>query len=484
MPAMSAQTVRHARAGTRVVATIGPASAGEDILHALIEAGLDVARINLSHGSRADHERMYTRIRRLTESLDRPVAVLADLCGPKVRLGTLAGGSFELAAGARLRIAAGVSAGGPDGVGINQPQILADIRPRHRVLIDDGAIRLRAETAGPDEIVCLCEIGGTVRERKGVNLPDSDLRLPALTDKDLDDAAWAIGVGVDFLGLSFVRRAADVTHLREFIRDKGADVPIVTKLETPQAVAQLGEIVTASDALMVARGDLGVEVDLAEVPRLQKEMIDFARRAGKPVIVATQMLQSMIESPTPTRAEASDVANAILDGADAVMLSGETAVGKYPVEAVRMLQRIAQETEKYDHLRCTQHDANAEESGVAAAVAESVPLLVKRVGARAVAVWTRHGRLARLVSKHRLDLPVVALAASEAVRRRLALSYGIIPFVVEKPAELADQVRKVEELLLLHGFANLGDRLVIGLGPNSFGEGDSGSLTIHSVGSR
>jgi pyruvate kinase len=467
--------------GTRIVATLGPASADPETIRRMLAAGVDVVRLNLSHGTRSAHEQMLTNVRRLAGELDRPVAILADLCGPKVRLGPLASGEFPLAPGEVLRLQARSEPGGPAGVGINLPEVLADIHPGHRILIDDGAIRLRAESASAGEVVGRCEVGGVIRERKGVNLPDSDLGLSALTEKDRDDARWAVAAGADYLALSFVRSAADVMALRGLLDGLGADVPIVVKLETPQAVAHLDEVLAATDAVLVARGDLGVELDLAMVPRLQKEIVDATRRRGKPVIVATQMLQSMISSPVPTRAEASDVANAILDGADAVMLSGETAVGQYPVEAVEMLMRIAAETERYDQNRMTSLTVNETESGVAPAVAESIQLVASRLAAKAAAVWTRRGRLARLLSKHRLDLPVVAFTEDEAVRRRMALSYGLIPVRADRPATLPEQLALVDRVLRARGLASPGDTVVFGVGPQSVGATDSGAVTIHVV---
>ena len=359
--------------------------------------------------------------------------------------------------------------------------MIDDVQVGHRLLIDDGALRFVVESKTADHLVCLCEVGGTLRSNKGVNLPDSDLRVDALTPKDIEDAAWAVASGLDYLALSFVRSADDVVALRKILSELGSDIHIVSKIETPQAIRDIDAIIDASDAILVARGDLGVEMDAAAVPRLQKDMTDRCRRAGKPVIIATQMLQSMVESPVPTRAEVSDVAHAIMDCADAVMLSAETAVGKYPAEAVRMMNRIAAETESFDRPQWDDFPINADVRTVTSTVAGSLAGIAQQVSARAVAVWTERGALARLLSKHRPSKPVIAFVPGEAVARRTALYYGVSAVYASKPADPAARITSVDEVLLGGGWAKPGDLVLIGIGARSLDCGSTGTISIHVV---
>jgi len=470
------------RTGTKIVATIGPASASPATLVRLITAGVNVFRINFSHGTHAEHEALLRAVQSAANQLDATVAIMGDLCGPKIRLGQIDGDIAHIAPGAVLRLSPDASAGNANRVGVNQPEILVDLRAGHRVLIDDGLLRFRVTERQGRDVLCVCEVGGSLHSRKGVNLPDTELRLDCLTDKDRADAQWAMERGLDYLALSFVRRSDDVRALRKIVRAQGASCHIISKIEMPQAVRNLEAVIDASDALLVARGDLGVEMDVATVPRIQKTVIAACRRAGKPVIVATQMLQSMIEHPTPTRAEVSDVANAIVDGADAVMLSGETAIGKYPIEAVEMMRRIAADTEQYDHEDRNFRGVNERHPGVTAAVADSINGIVQRLSPRAVVVWTEEGVLARLISRYRPDTPIVACTATAHVRRRLALYYGIHPCLAEKPADPTERMSAVDGVLIPNGWAQPGSLVVVGIGPHSLEEGDTGAIAIRIVG--
>ncbi len=469
--------------GTKIVATLGPATNYVPALERLFEAGVNVARLNFSHGTRQSHARTLHNVRTVIDRRPDAVAILGDLCGPKIRLGNMVEGGAEIAAGDHIDIAREECVGDARRVCINQPEILDDLEAGQRVLIDDGTIRLHVERKTPEGVQCICDVGGVLRDHKGVNLPDSNLQLSPLTGKDLDDLTWAVKNDLDYIALSFVRRAEDVEHLRDLLRERSSDLPIVSKIETPQAVANLDGIIAASDAVLVARGDLGVEMDVAHVPRVQKSIVDKCRSAGKPVIVATQMLQSMIEAPIPTRAEVSDVANAILDGADAVMLSGETAVGKYPVAAVEMLHRIAIDTEGYDQERAQPVGVNVGRPGVSAAVANSMALVCQELTSPAAAVWTEAGVLARLLSKHRLDLPVLAFTPAERARRRMALYYGIHPRTTERIDALSARIARMDDHLLSASWAKPGDLVVMGFGPRSLDDGDTGAVTIHRVGS-
>ena len=476
-----AAAARSPRVGTKIVATLGPASRSPHALQRLLNAGAHVVRLNFSHGERAEHQETLNTVRAVAAEQVEAVAVMGDLCGPKIRLGKIASGTVALAEGDRLCLVRQPVLGNAERVSLNQPDIIDDVRVDHRVLIDDGAVRLRVVKTDSEGLTCQCIVGGTIRDHKGVNLPDSDLRMSALTEKDLDDVRWAAASGLDYIALSFVHSAEDVHALRRRLAELAADIHIVSKIETPQAVEDIDAIIEASDAILVARGDLGVEMDVERVPLVQKRIADRCRQAGKPVIVATQMLQSMVQSPVPTRAEVSDVANAIIDGADAVMLSAETAVGRYPVEAVEVMSRVAAQTEAYDQERMRSITVNKARPGVTSAVAQSVVTIAEEVNAKAVAVWTDGGKVARGISKHRLDKPVIALTPSEATRRRMALYYGITSVRAHKPETVEEQIAAVDRALTSGGWADAGDLVVVGIGPRSLECGDTGSISIHAV---
>ena len=464
------------------MATLGPATASRPAIEELLRAGVDVVRLNFSHGRRSEHEQALKIVRDLSDELNIPVAVMGDLCGPKIRLLEIEGGAVQIAVGDRLSVVREPVLGNARRVATNHPELLDDIEVGHRVLIDDGAVRLRVVARTDDGLDCECSVGGTLSNHKGVNLPDSDLSVPALTEKDKDDAAWAAQAGLEYVALSFVRRGEDVIELRRLLSDSGGDCHIVSKIETKFAINDLDNIIEASDGVLVARGDMGVELDVATVPRLQKDITRRCWRRGKPVIVATQMLQSMVNSATPTRAEVSDVANAILDGADAVMLSAETAIGKYAVQAVHTLERVALETELYDRPRPEPIDVTGGRLGVAAAVARGICAVAEDIDAKAVVIWTESGTLARLLSKHRPDRPVVALTGSEAVQRRLSLYYGVIPLHIDKPEGADALITESDRAVASGEWAANGDLIVVGFGPRSLTSGDTGSIMIHTVG--
>jgi pyruvate kinase len=332
-----------------------------------------------------------------------------------------------------------------------------------------------------DRLLVRCVVGGVLQDRKGVNLPESDLRLSVLTDKDREDARWALGAGFDYLALSFVRSAADVRELRELLEAANSEAHIISKVETPQAVADLDAVIAASDAILVARGDLGVEMKVELLPRIQKDICQLCRRTGTPVIVATQMLQSMVDTPVPTRAEVSDVANAIVDGADALMLSAETAVGQYPVKAVEMIRRIAAETEHNEQGR-VQHDAvNAAVPGVTRALAQGMAVIAGELNTTVNLAWTSQGNLARLVSKYRLPGRLVALTHSQATRRRMALYFGVWSVCLHRPSTERARIEAVDRLLTERGWAAKGDSVVMGIGPQELAVRDTGEIDIHLV---
>jgi pyruvate kinase len=470
--------------GTKVVATIGPGSSKPEVLERLLLSGVHVVRINFSHGSLDDHKKVVESVREIAVRHQLTVAIMGDLCGPKIRLGLVDDNGVTIETGSTLRIVTDDVVGDAWRVSTNQPDVLKDIKVGHRVLIDDGMIQFVVTESNDDGLVCECQVGGVISSRKGVNLPDSDLQIDALTEKDRADLKWAITHDLDYLAISFVRTATDVRQLRKLIEAECVDVHIVSKIETPQAVRDIDNIIEASDAILVARGDLGVEMDIVHVPRVQKEICARCRRYGTPVIIATQMLQSMVSEALPTRAEVSDVANAIVDGADAVMMSAETAVGKYPVAAVQIMNRIAAEADRYgDHLSRAVA-ANEFCRGVTAAVAHSIQSVAEHVDAVAVAIWTEKGVLARLLSRHRINQPIVALTPSDAIRRRLALYYGVTSATVNKPDDARKCLQKADEVLVHQGWAKEGDPIVMGSGPASMEWGDTGSITIHRLGAR
>jgi len=464
---------------TKIVATLGPASATPQMLARIVAEGVDVVRFNLSHGEHGEHARTLAELRRVVAGQGVHVATLADLAGPKVRIGAIDPQQAHLEVGDACTIVREPIAGTATRFGTTYRGLVDDVRVGERVLIDDGAVRLLVTEHRADELVCTCTVGGLLSTRKGVNVPDSRLALSSLTDKDRADVAWLVEQGFDYAAMSFVRSPDDIRVLRSQLHDRGGDQPIIAKIETPQAVAQLDAILKETDGLLVARGDLGVEMDVARVPLLQKQMVTRARQAGKPVIVATQMLQRMVKAPVPTRAEVSDVANAVLDGADAVMLSAETAVGAYPVEAIAALNRITQEACEYEagmmdeigqprHLLAERFRVACGEDRTISAVARSAALVAHDLGAKLVAAWARTGRTARWISKYRLSAPIAALTTEAGTCRRLALCYGVEPMLVEPAAAVGPTLaaRLLEKLVGRFELRG-GDVLVVVGDPNA-----------------
>ncbi len=455
------------RRRTKIVATIGPASSSDEMVERLIVAGVDVFRLNFSHGTHATHAENIARIRKVAEKLGQNVAILGDLCGPKIRVGTFTGGGIELAHGAKVTVTTRDVEGHGDVVPSQYEHLAKDVTPGDRVLLDDGKLELRVvSTDGKTEVTCEVVHGGWLSNKKGMNLPGVAVSAPALTPKDKDDATFAANEGVDFLALSFVRSAGDVKLLRALLGALGKnDIPIVAKIEKPEAIAAIDEILEVVDAIMIARGDLGVEMPAEEVPLLQSELIRVSIERNRPVIVATQMLESMIENARPTRAEVTDVAAAALGRTDAVMLSAETAAGKNPVTAVATMDRILRLVEGYQYTH-NQHGRvlevktgqNAQDPGEALSRATS--LLSADLGVRAVVVPTRTGRTARLVSAERPAAPVVALTPDIAMCRRLALSWGLMPELVA-PADLASPREVAVEMVRRLGLAEPGQTVLL-----------------------
>ncbi len=416
---------------TKIVGTIGPASQAPVILEKLIAAGLDVARLNFSHGTHEEHARVIADVRAIARKLGRTVAILQDLSGPKIRTGPLAAGQVMLAEGQTFVLTSRDVRGDASEVGLTWPDLPHDVRPGDTLLLADGALELRVDAATATDITCRVVAGGPLGAHKGINVPRRSLSAPSLTAKDREDLAFGLAQGVDGVAISFVRRPEDVEEARRLARAAGAEVPLIAKIERQEALDRIDAILDAADGIMVARGDLGVEIPVERVPRVQKQLIAKANRAGKPVITATQMLQSMVASPRPTRAEVTDVANSILDGTDAVMLSEETAAGAHPCEAVRMMDRVAVDAEAaFPYGAWSDRFAGGPCVSTPEAVAHAACEMAGRIGAAAILTLTRSGGTTRLVAKYRPPQPLLALTPDAEVCRRLALVWGAEPIWV------------------------------------------------------
>jgi pyruvate kinase len=466
---------------TKIVCTIGPASMAEGIIEQMVRAGMDVARLNFSHGSHAEHRQAIERIRSVEGRVQKPIAILQDLQGPKLRLGVFAGGSAVLRRGDRFTLTMEPCQGTSERASISYPDFARDVKPGDRVLIDDGRIALDVEEIEGEEVVCRVVTGGLVRDHKGLNLPRAALRLGVLTDKDREDLDFGLRHGVDYVAVSFVRSAADVLEVREVINEYRSDAQVIAKLERSEALGRLDEILGATTAVMVARGDLGVEVPLEEVPVAQKDIIRRARLARTPVIVATQMLESMVSAVRPTRAEVSDVANAILDGTDAVMLSAESATGAYPVEAVRTLDRIIRRTEAAFPPASMERPHRGEVS-FPQAISDAAAFSAHELKARAIVAFTQSGNTARLISQDRPPVPIIAFAPTERVRRRLALDWGVIPRLIKPQATIDQMVSDIEASLLADRSVRYNDILIIVGGAPLGVRGTINLMKLHRVG--
>ena len=466
---------------TKIVATLGPASSEREVLGAMVDAGLDVVRLNFSHGERADHLARFALVREVAASRGRNVAILMDLQGPKIRVGLVADDGVRVHPGVECVLVAGTEHARPPEIPVVYPQLAADVREGDQILLDDGAIGLRVRAVDGDRVRCEVLRGGVVRSRKGVNLPGVAVSAASLTDKDRADLATAIEAGADYVALSFVRRPDDVADAKQAIADLDGDTPVVAKLERPEALDCLDEILDVADAVMVARGDLGVELPVEKVPPLQKEIIARANSHGVPVITATQMLESMVASARPTRAEASDVANAIFDGTDALMLSQETAVGAYPVEAIATMRRIAREAEATPQLAHPPPPAGGA-LDVTATVCKAAVQIATDLGARAIVAFSESGATARFVSRFRPRVPILGLTPSEVTRRRMALYWGVeAASPLDRGVELAAMIAQGDERICDEGMATPGDLVVVVAGTPG-GRGATNRVLVHRVG--
>ncbi|WP_338241698.1 pyruvate kinase [Aurantiacibacter hainanensis] len=461
----------------KILATTGPACNDIDMLRRLFQAGADAFRVNMSHGEHERHAQTIAHIRALEKEFYRPIAILADLQGPKLRVGTFVDGRATIPHGSTFTFDRVGEPGDASRVELPHPEIFHVVEEGQRLLVNDGKIRLRVQSVSNGAITCKAEVGGVISDRKGVNVPDAEIPIPALTDKDRRDLAFAMEHGVDWIGLSFVQRPDDLAEARKLMGGKGA---LCAKIEKPQAVRRLNEIIELADGIMVARGDLGVELEPQEVPPLQKKIVNATRLTGKPVIVATQMLESMIESPAPTRAEVSDVANAVYDGADCVMLSAETAAGDWPEEAVLMMDSIARQVEKDEGYkqRVRMLDTPPDPT-LADALSHACMTIADTVNINAIAVFTFSGSSARRVARERPAVPLMVLTPSMSVARRVALLWGGHPVATKDIGSFEEMIAKGKRMALRHGFAREGARIAM-LAGVPFGQAGATNL-IHVV---
>ncbi len=464
----------------KIVCTTGPATETPEQIQALVDAGMDVARINRSHGAPEEHEAVIRHVRAAAKASGRAVAVLVDLQGPKIRLGRFAEDKVHLDDGDVFTITTEDVPGTKELASTTYKGLPGDAKVGDRILIDDGRVAVRITAVEGPRVITRVEVGGPISNNKGLNLPGVAVSVPAMSAKDEEDLRWALRLGADFIALSFVRSAADYDDVARIMTEEGRTVPVIAKIEKPQAVDNLVEIIEAFDGIMVARGDLGVELPLEMVPIVQKRAIELARRSAKPVIVATQVLESMISSPRPTRAEASDCANAVLDGADAVMLSGETSVGEYPIEAVRTMARIIENTEQHGRERMAPLGWSPKTRG--GAITHAAAEVGETLGVKYLVTFTQSGDSARRMSRLRSQIPLLAFTPIPQVRNTLALSWGIQTYEVPMVAHTDAMVLQVELTLRANGLAEVGDLVVIVFGAPVGIPGTTNSLVVHRIG--
>ena len=470
---------------TKIVATVGPACDSEERLSALVQAGVDVFRLNFSHGDHAGKAAVIRSIRELSLRHEHAVAILGDLQGPKIRTGLMQGGAMQLTAGTEVTVTTRELLGQGNLIPTIYRGLPKDVGPGDRILLDDGLMELKVLRVEGEDVRCLVVSGGLLKDRKGINLPGAKVSAPALTDKDREDLQFCIKEQLDYVALSFVREAADVLELKAILERNGSGLKVIAKIEKPEAVINFVAILQASDGIMVARGDLGVEINPEKVPLIQKRIIRSCNEAGKPVITATQMLESMVNNPRPTRAETSDVANAILDGTDAIMLSAETASGKYPIEAVSMMVQVARDVEGDPQLKVQVFHPLAPEHGGVPNLAEVIGLAACRaaenVHAKAILAFTQTGSTAALVSKYRPTLPILAVTPSQEVRRRLALYAGVHSLRVDIEGDTESQILSVDEAVVATGWLKKGDLVVITMGSPLSSPGTTNLMKVHRL---
>ena len=464
---------------TKIVCTVGPASDSEAAIERLIEAGMNVARLNFSHGTPQYHREVIQRIKQVRKALNKPIAILADLQGPKIRIGSFKDGAVFLKSGEEFVLTTDSIPGDSHRVSVSLASLPQAVKTGNLILLADGNIELRVERVVPPDIHCRILVGGALSSNKGMNLPGSRIHVDSLTDKDRQDIQLAVEAGVDAIALSFVRSVSDVDTMRTTLREAGGHLPIVSKIEKHEAVSRMDEIIAASDAVMVARGDLGVEIDIERVPLVQKSIIQKCNAAGRPVITATQMLMRMVDNPRPTRAEATDVANAVWDGTDAVMLSEETAIGKYPEEAVKMMNRIVRsaetdlDTSRFEHQPCLNNTRDS--------ITRSTYYIAREIGAAAIITPTWSGSTAALVSRYRPRQPILATTPNEVALDFLSLSWGVVPLFIPASDTVDDVIRLSIEAGRRAGLLSPGDRIVITGGVPLHLSGNTNFIKVDTV---
>jgi pyruvate kinase len=464
---------------TKIVCTIGPATRSRKVLKELILAGMNVARLNFSHGAHKDHKKVADSIKSLSRSLKRPVAIMLDLQGPKIRTGLIKGGFLQIKPRDPLTITTRAIKGEPGIISTTYGRITKDLQPGDKILMDDGLIELKVRDKNKTDLFCEVIAGETIGEHKGINLPGITTGIPAVTKKDKEDLDFGLNMGIDFVAASFVRSARDIQILKRILKKKNVNIPVIAKIEKPQAIDKLEEILDACEGIMVARGDLGVELSPEKVPVAQKKMITLANKKRKLVITATQMLESMTEHPLPTRAEASDVANAIVDGTDAIMLSGETSVGKYPVKSVKMMARIARVTEKNFPAAAP---FSRKTRSFSDTISEAACMAAENLGLDAITPFSQSGFTARLISKYRPSVPIIALTPNEAVQRSLALSWGVKALLLPLMDNSDIMIKAMEEQLRKKRLLRKNDRIVIVAGFPLMKQGKTNMMKLHVVG--
>lgn len=469
---------------TKIVCTLGPSSNSEEKIDELVRNGMNIARLNFSHGTHEEKGEVIDILRKVADRYDVSLPILADLQGPKIRVGMMKDGGQEIEKGDYITLVTDDIEGTSDRIPVDYEGLVDDAVEGNKLLIDDGLLELKVMKKNADSLVAQVMVGGTLKSRKGINLPDVDLSMPSLTEKDIEDLEFAVSRGVDYVGMSFVRSAEDIQEVISRVRAEGANAGIIAKIEKPEAVDVIDDIIEESSGIMVARGDLGIEIASEKVPMVQKKIIDRCRQAGKPVITATQMLDSMIENPRPTRAESSDVANAVLDGTDAVMLSGETAAGDYPVESLRTMEKICRSVEKdaphiYNSL--SYRKPEWKEKQVIESLAYSCVVLAENVEAKVISTITHSGSTARRIAKFRPRVPIVAFTESDEVRRQLGMVWGVRPVKIDEIFDTDKSVKLMEEYLKRHGLINIGERAIIATGMPIAKRGHTNMIKVSTI---
>lgn len=469
---------------TKIVCTLGPSSNSEEKIDELVRNGMNIARLNFSHGTHEEKGEVIQILRKVADRYDVSLPILADLQGPKIRVGKMKDGAQQIEKGDYVTLVPDDIEGTSERVPVDYKDLMKDAVEGNKLLIDDGLLELKVMKKNADSLVAQVMVGGTLKSRKGINLPDVDLSMASLTEKDVEDLEFAISCGVDYVGMSFVRSADDIQEVISRVRAKGSNAGIIAKIEKPEAVDVIEDIIEEASGIMVARGDLGIEIASEKVPMVQKNIIERCRQAGKPVITATQMLDSMIENPRPTRAESSDVANAVLDGTDAVMLSGETAAGKYPVESLRTMEKICRSVEKdaphiYNSL--SYRKPEWKEKQVIESLAYSCVVLAENVEAKVISTITHSGSTARRIAKFRPRVPIVAFTESDEVRRQLGMVWGVRPVKIDEIFDTDKSVKLMEEYLKKHGLINIGERAIIATGMPIAKRGRTNMIKVSTI---